>query len=159
MKHLITVLLLTMLSACGTTSNSESSIDNGQRPSMEQFGRMPMPAGTKLRTTDSLIFGSADGWLGRAVFEIPTDANQTYNFFADQMPRQGWNLVASVRGKKSLLVFTRADRSATIEIEDAGLFGSAIAYMTVAPVGSSGTGTAAGAGAVVQPLGGAARRP
>jgi hypothetical protein len=158
MKHLLIVLLLGLLSACGTTSNSESSVDNGQRPSMEQFGRMPMPAGTKLRTTDSLIFGAADGWLGRAVFEIPSDANQAYNFFADQMPRQGWNLVASVRGKKSLLVFTRADRSSTIEIEDVGLFGSSIASMTVAPVGSTGSAPAA-AGVVVQPLGGAARRP
>jgi hypothetical protein len=158
MKHLLIVLLLGLLSACGTTSNSESSGDNGQRPSMEQFGRMPMPAGTKLRTADSLIFGASDGWLGRAVFEIPMDGNQTYNFFADQMPRQGWSLVASVRGKKSLLVFTRADRSSTIEIEDVGLFGSAIVNMTVAPVGSTG-GAPAAAGVVVQPLGGAARRP
>ena len=127
MKYLFTVLLLALLSACGTTLNSDAnSADSSQRPSMDQFGRMPMPSGTKLRTADSLIFGASDAWLGRAVFEIPTDANQTYNFFAEQMPRQGWSLVASVRGKKSLLVFTRAERSATIEIEDAGLFGSAL---------------------------------
>ena len=159
MKHLLTVLLLALLSACGTTSNSESGGDNSQRPAIEKFGSMPLPAGTKLRTGDSLIFGAADGWLGRAVFEIPTDGNQTYNFFADQMPRQGWTLVASVRGKKSLLVFARADRSATIEIEDVGLFGAAIATMTVGPVGSTAGGAPANSGVVVQPLGGAARRP
>jgi hypothetical protein len=157
-KYLLALMAAVLLSACASTGNSDNSVDNGQRPSMDKFGNMAMPAGTKLRTGDSLIFGAADGWLGRAVFEIPTDANQTYNFFADQMPRQGWNMVASVRGKKSLLVFTRTDRSATLEIEDAGLFGSAVVYMTVGPTGSSG-GAPAGAGVVVQPLGGAARRP
>ena len=159
MKYVFALLLTVVLTACGTTANSDSNADNGQRPSMEQLGRMPLPVGTKLRTGESLIFGVGEGWLGRAVFELPNDANSSYNFFAEQLPRQGWSMVASVRGKKSLLVFTRAERAATIEIEDSGLFSGSIASMTVSPVGSTG-GAPAGAGVVVQPLGGAgARRP
>jgi hypothetical protein len=159
MKYLCALFLASLLSACGTLSNSEPNADNSQRPSMEQLGRMPLPVGTKLRTTESLIFGVGEGWLGRAVFELPNDANSSYNFFAEQLPRQGWALIASVRGKKSLLVFTRADRAATIEIEDSGLFSGALAAMTVSPVGST-SGAPAAAGVVVQPLGGAgARRP
>ena len=159
MKYLYALFLVSLLSACGTLSNSEPNADNSQRPSMEQLGRMPLPVGTKLRTTESLIFGVGEGWLGRAVFELPNDVNSSYNFFAEQLPRQGWALIASVRGKKSLLVFTRAERAATIEIEDSGLFSGSVAAMTVSPVGSS-SGAPAGAGVVVQPLGGAgARRP
>ena len=159
MKYVFALLLTVVLTACGTTANSDSNADNGQRPSMEQLGRMPLPVGTKLRTGESLIFGVGEGWLGRAVFELPNDANNSYNFFAEQLPRQGWSMVASVRGKKSLLVFTRAERAATIEIEDSGLFSGSIASMTVSPVGST-SGAPAGAGVVVQPLGGAgARRP
>ena len=159
MKKLLLLLATALLTACGTTTDSQTSADNGQRPSMEQLGRMPLPVGTKLRTAESLIFGMGEGWLGRAVFELPSDANASYNFFAEQLPRQGWNMVASVRGKKSLLVFTRADRAATIEIEDSGLFGGALASMTVSPAGSA-SGAPAGAGVVVQPLGNAgARRP
>lgn len=158
-KKLLLLLATALLTACGTTGDSQNNSDNAQRPSVDQFGRMPMPAGTKLRTTESLIFGVGEAWLGRAVFEIPTDANASYNFYAEQLPRQGWTMVASVRGKKSLLVFTRADRSATIEIEDSGLFSGSLASMTVGLVGSA-VGAPAGAGVVVQPLGGAgARRP
>jgi len=158
-KILLLLLATALLTACGTTTDSQSNSENVQRPSMDQFGRMPMPTGTKLRTAESLIFGVGEGWLGRAVFEVPTDANASYNFFAEQLPRQGWTMVASVRGKKSLLVFTRADRAATIEIEDSGLFNGSLASMTVSPVGST-SGAPAGAGVVVQPLGGAgARRP
>lgn len=159
MKYLNALLLCGLLSACGSMPSSEPNADNSQRPSMEQLGRMPLPVGTKLRTTESLIFGVGEGWLGRAVFELPNDANSSYNFFAEQLPRQGWSMVASVRGKKSLLVFTRADRAATIEIEDSGLFSGAWAAMTVSPVGST-SGAPAAAGVVVQPVGGAgARRP
>ena len=159
MKYLWTLLVVALLTACGTTSNSDTNTDNGQRPTMEQLGRMPLPVGTKLRTAESLIFGVGEGWLGRAVFELPNDGTSGYNFFAEQLPRQGWTMIASVRGKKSLLVFTRAERAATIEIEDTGLFSGSLATMTVSPVGSTG-GAPAGAGVVVQPLGGAgARRP
>jgi hypothetical protein len=158
-KKLLLLLATALLTACGTTNDSQSTADNAQRPSMDQFGRMPMPTGTKLRTAESLIFGVGEGWLGRAVFELPTDANASYNFFAEQLPRQGWAMIASVRGKKSLLVFTRSDRSATIEIEDSGLFSGSLASMTVSPVGST-SASPSGAGVVVQPLGGAgARRP
>jgi hypothetical protein len=159
MKYVFALLAAVVLTACSTTSNSDNAADSAQRPSMEQLGRMPLPVGTKLRTTESLIFGVGEGWLGRAVFELPNDANSSYNFFAEQLPRQGWSMVASVRGKKSLLVFTRADRASTIEIEDSGLFSGSVAAMTVSPVGSS-SGAPAGAGVVVQPVGGAgARRP
>ena len=159
MKKLLLLLVTALLTACATTTESQTNADNAQRPTMEQLGRMPLPVGTKLRTAESLIFGVGDGWLGRAVFELPNDATSSYNFFAEQLPRQGWAMVASVRGKKSLLVFTRAERAATIEIEDSGLFTGSLASMTVSPVGSSG-GVPAGAGVVVQPVGGAGtRRP
>ena len=159
MKKLLLLLAAAVLTACGTTNDASGSGENSQRPSMEQFGRMPLPTGTKLRTAESLIFGVGEGWLGRAVFELPNDANASYNFFAEQLPRQGWTMVASVRGKKSLLVFTRAERAVTIEIEDSGLLNGSVAWMTVSPVGSN-AGAPAGAGVVVQPLGGAgARRP
>jgi hypothetical protein len=158
-KKLLLLFATALLTACGTTTESQSNADNGQRPTIEQLGRMPLPVGTKLRTGESLIFGVGEGWLGRAVLELPNDATSSYNFFAEQLPRQGWTMIASVRGKKSLLVLTRAERAVTLEIEDSGLFTGSLASMTVSPVGSSGVAPT-GAGVVVKPLGGTgASRP
>jgi hypothetical protein len=161
-KYLVVLLAVVFLTACSTMGGSDTApnSDNGQRPTMEQLGRMPLPVGTKLRTNESLIFGVGDGWLGRAVFESPNDATTTYNFFAEQMPRQGWSLISSVRGKRSLLVFTRGDRSAAIELDDATLFqGSCVVSMLISPVGGT-VGTPANSGVVVQPIGsGSQRRP
>jgi hypothetical protein len=162
MKYLLMLSAVVLLSACTTMNSTEGGAnnDNTQRPTMEQLGRMPLPVGTKLRTGESLIFGVGDGWLGRAVFELSNDATTSYNFFAEQMPRQGWNLISSVRGKRSLLVFTRGDRSATIEIEDGNVFNvGCVASMLISPVGGLAT-TPTNTGVVVQPVGSAgARRP
>jgi hypothetical protein len=100
-----------------------------------------------MRGPESLVFGVGDNWMGRAVVELPTDTSASYNFFADQFPRQGWTLVAAVRGKKNLLVFTRADRSATIEMDEAGLLSNVVAYITISP-----TGTAPSQSTAAQPL-------
>ena len=158
MKYVLVLWIALFLSGCSSMGNTETATnsDNAQRPTMEQLGRMPLPVGTKLYTEESLIFGVGDGWLGRAVFEVPSDATTTYNFFAEQMPRQGWTLISSVRGKRSLLVFTRADRSATIEVEDASVFkGTSQVSMLMSPMSNP-----SGSGVVAQPLGNAgARRP
>ena len=161
-KYVFVLLAAVFLTACGSMASPDAgpNSDNAQRPTMEQLGRMPLPVGTKLRTGESLIFGVGDGWLGRAVFEVPNDGTTTYNFFAEQMPRQGWSLVSSVRGKRSLLVFMRGDRSATIELDDASLFnGACVVSMLISPVGGT-AGAPATSGVVVQPIGAAgARRP
>ena len=152
------LLVTALLVACSSTPMEPVVETAGAaKGSVDQFGHMPLPTGAKLRAADSLIFGTGDNWLGRALFELPGDANTNSVFFADQFVRQGWNLVTSMRGKKTLLVFTRTDRSATVEIEDGSLFGSTLATITVSP---SGPGTASNAsmgnnGVVVRPLGGA----
>lgn len=157
-RHVWISALALSLAACASGGGAapEGADQGGGRPGVEQFGRTPLPVGTKVRTNDSLILGVGDNWLGRAVFEVPTDAQATFGFFADQFPRQGWTAVSAMRGKKSLLVFTRADRSATLEIEEAGLFGHALVVVTVSPMPSASNNNAAppaNPGVVVQPAG------
>ena len=151
MKHMLMACLAVALVACGSTAPSVS-LENGPdsttaRLGVDQLGRTPLPVGAKMRGPESLIFGVGDNWMGRAVVELPTDASASYNFFADQFPRQGWTLVAAVRGKKNLLVFTRGDRSVTIEMDEGGLLSNVVAYITISP-----TGTAVSQPAAVQPL-------
>ncbi len=158
MKYLL-ILLGALLVGCGTTPSTSLEVnDNTTRVGVDQLGRTPLPVGSKIRAADSLIFGLGDNWMGRAVIDIPADSSSTYNYFADQFVKQGWNLVAAMRGKRSLLVFTRADRSATIEMDEGGLLSNVVAVITISPTGS--TGSAPSGGVVTQPIGGAgARRP
>ena len=163
MIRLICMLALTLwLGACATggQTGDASSDPNARTAGLEQFGRTPLPVGAKLRANDSLILGVGDNWLGRAVFEVPGDANASFGFFSDQFPRQGWTAIAAMRGKKSLQVFTRGERSATLEMEEGGLLGNTVVVMTVTPVPAPAAAgnPPAGAGVVVQPIG-QGRRP
>jgi hypothetical protein len=159
MKYLL-ILVVVALVGCAAPAGS-GNLDNGgssdgaNRLSIDQLGRTPLPVGAKIRGTESLIFGVGENWVGRAVLELPSDVNANYSFFADQFPRQGWNLVTAVRGKHSLLVFTRADRSATIEMDEGGVLGGITASITMSPTGASMNPAPAAPGVVVQPVGGA----
>lgn len=153
MKHLlIWTALCLALAACSTQPSV--SLDNGvdsttARLGVDQLGKTPLPVGAVMRGADSLVFGVGDNWMGRAVLSLPGNVSDSYNFFADQFPRQGWSLVAAVRGKKNLLVFTRGERSATVEIDEGNVFSGAMAQITISP-----TGTAVSPG-----VGPGARRP
>ncbi len=158
MKYLLMLLGALLVGCANTPSTSLETGDNNARLAVDQLGRTPLPVGSRVRAADSLIFGIGDNWMGRAIVEIPADGSSTYNYFADQFVKQGWSLVAAMRGKRSLLVFTRADRSATIELDDSSLLNNVVAVITISPTGS--TGSAPTGGVVTQPIGGAgARRP
>jgi hypothetical protein len=157
MKYLL-MLLGALLVGCANTPSTSLETGDNTRVAVDQLGRTPLPVGSRIRAADSLIFGIGDNWMGRAIVEIPADGSSTYNYFADQFVKQGWSLVAAMRGKRSLLVFTRAERSATIELDESSLLSNVVAVITISPTGSAG-GAPSG-GVVTQPVGGAgARRP
>ena len=158
MKYIL-ILLGAFLVGCSSTPSTSLEVnDNTPRVGIDQLGRTPLPVGSKIRASDSLIFGVGDNWMGRAVIEIPADSSSTYNYFADQFVKQGWALVAAMRGKRSLLVFTRADRSATIEMDEGGLLTNVVAVITISPTGSAPAAAGGSNGVVVQPVGGLGNR-
>ena len=49
----------------------------------------------------------------------------------------------NLRGKRSLLVFTRADRSATVELDEGGILSHVLASITISPTGTAPAGAPA----------------
>jgi hypothetical protein len=101
------------------------------------LGSLPIPPGAKIITDQSLIIGSGDTWVGRLSLDVGRDVTGAYQYFLDAFRAQGWTLQSAVRSKNSLLVFTRAGRSATIEFQDTPkLVGGTLVTLTMAPLGS-----------------------
>jgi len=144
MKYLLpTICLVSLLQACALPINS-SSAPAVEAPvsRAEQVLRSAIPAGSKVIPAQSLIIGSGENWVGRAVLEVPKDLDRetspAYGFFVEQYPQQGWTLLSATRGKTSMLVFTKKDRSATVEISDVNMMnGSVTVVLTVTPTESS----------------------
>ena len=120
------------LGGCAGMSGDSAGRSTGAAPPNELIASVQLPGGSKIDHNQSLIMGSGENWVGRVVLEVP-NSSVAYTFFLEQYPPQGWVLVSAVRGKTSLLVFTKADRSATIEMAEGSMLGSAMATLTVSP--------------------------
>jgi hypothetical protein len=82
-----------------------------------------LPQGARLNGSESIIIGGGDAWVGRAVINALQGATDVYAFFQSEYPKAGWNTVSAVKAKTSILVFTKGDRTATVEITDGSLGG------------------------------------
>lgn len=122
-----------LLAGCATTSGTDTGNGSGNGTMNDLIVNTQLPAGAKINHGQSLIMGSGENWIGRVVMELSQNPNAAYSFFLEQYPQQGWTLVSAVRGKSSLLVFTKADRSATVELTEAGVMGGSLATLTVSP--------------------------
>ena len=126
--------VLVLLSACASTAPSVSLNPDGKVQNANQLlGQLSLPTGAKLLSDQSLIIGSGDSWVGRVVLDVGRDADAAYAFFLETYPAQGWTVVSAVRGKSSLLVLTRQERTATVEMTDGGILGNGLVVLTMAP--------------------------
>ncbi len=119
------------VAGCATTSGGGGSNGGGDMNNLVASNHLP--PGAKINHAQSLIMGSGDNWIGRILMDLDQSNNAAYGYFLEQYPQQGWSLVSAVRGKTSLLVFTKADRSATIELTEGGVLGGSQAALTVSP--------------------------
>jgi hypothetical protein len=127
-------LLVVSLVACSSTAPSVSLSPEGKVQNTNQLlGQLSLPTGARMLGDQSLIIGSGDNWVGRVVLDVGRDLDAAYAFFLESYPAQGWTVVSAVRGKSSLLVLTRQERTATIEMIDGGLMGNGLVMLTMAP--------------------------
>ena len=137
MRFLILILCMALLAACNSTPLSTPSSASGADPSQgvapgQWLGGLALPPGSFIRADQSLIIGSGDTWVGRAVIDVGRDTDAAYRFFMDNLQSQGLAVVAAVRGHHSLLIMTRQERTLTIEMSEA-MLGSPTVSLTMAP--------------------------
>ena len=123
-RCLAVIMLVAILGACASSGDSPSgTASEVQEVQAQLLGDMPLPAASKIIGAESLIIGRGDNWVGRVVLsgvQTPTDI---YAFFQSEYPRAGWTTISAVKSKTSILVFTKGDRTSTIEVNEGPLTG------------------------------------
>jgi hypothetical protein len=124
-----------LLGACASSGDSPTGTpDEVNEIQAQLLGDMPLPAGARIIGTDSLIIGRGDNWVGRVVLnglQTPTDI---YAFFQSEYPKSGWTTVTAMKSKTSILVFTKGERTSTIEINEGSLTGpKSVITITASP--------------------------
>lgn len=137
MRALLACLSLSvLLGACASAPSTSLSTGSGevtQETGAATLGASALPPGAKIKGEQSLIIGAGEQWVGRVVADVGRDADATLRFYLETYPAQGWTLVSAVRSKNSLMVFTKQDRTATVEVADSGMLGSGSVTLTVSP--------------------------
>jgi hypothetical protein len=120
----LAIFLSALLGACASSGDSPTGTpEEVQEIQSQLLGDMLLPQGARLNGTDSIIIGRGNEWVGRAVVNAVQGATDVYAFFQSEYPKNGWTTVTAVKAKTSILVFTKADRTATIEVMDGSLGG------------------------------------
>ncbi len=127
--------LSVLLAACASSGDSPTGTPSEVQEIQSQLlGDMPLPAASKIIGSDSLIIGRGDNWVGRVVLsgvQTPTDI---YAFFQAEYPKAGWTTVSAVKSKTSILVFTKGDRTSTVELNEGPFTGpKTIITITASP--------------------------
>ncbi|QWD99919.1 hypothetical protein FD967_07715 [Polynucleobacter sp. JS-Mosq-20-D10] len=128
-------VLAMLLAACAISGDSPTGTSSEVQEIQSQLlGDMPLPAASKIIGSDSLIIGRGDNWVGRVVLsgvQTPTDI---YAFFQAEYPKAGWTTVSAVKSKTSILVFTKGDRTSTVELNEGPFTGpKTIITITASP--------------------------
>ena len=120
----LALFLSALLGACASSGDSPTGTPaEVQETQAQLLGDMPLPAASKLIGSDSLIIGRGDNWVGRVVLSGVQSPTDIYAFFQSEYPRAGWTTVSAVKTKTSILVFTKGDRTLTIELNEGSFSG------------------------------------
>jgi len=118
------LLLSALLGACASSGGSPSGTpEEIQEVQSQLLGDIPLPQGARIVGADSIIIGRGNEWVGRAVVSALQGATDVYAFFQSEYPKAGWTTVTAVKAKTSILVFTKGDRTAAIEVVEGSLGG------------------------------------
>ncbi len=131
----IAMSLLLLLGGCATFDGSPTGTpDEVNEIQAQLLGDMPLPGGARIMGTDSLIIGRGDNWVGRVVLNGLQSPTDIYAFFQAEYPKAGWTTVTAAKSKTSILVFTKGERTATVEINEGSLTGpKSIIIITASP--------------------------
>lgn len=130
---LLTAALAVGLAACSAPEPVGPQADGTGGPvSTRAISDVPIPSGADQDFDDSLVLGSLDRWTGRLVLKTGLEPIDAFAFYQDRMPGLGWEPLASIQSEVSVLSFARAERVATVQIEDRTFGGSRVS-ITMAP--------------------------
>ena len=147
-KHLVlptTVILALGITACTNTtglnpnaapSQMQSTADGTQTAAPEQsfnrFPDIPVPTGTAMDNTRTLVFGSGETWYGQLGLDSNHSPDSLFDFYKQELGGFSWQEITSVRAMVSVLTYERKGRVLSIQIESSQLRGAKVT-LTVSP--------------------------
>ncbi|MFM2480037.1 hypothetical protein [Celerinatantimonas sp. YJH-8] len=144
MRWLLMALAIIVLAGC--TNGSIATRDTGvkdhsikqDQKALTAFEDIPADADTKLDPEASIIISEGNDWIGRLALHNGKSPFKTFEYYRQNMPQLGWNLIASVKSQNAVLTYIKGQRVATVQITGSG-FSSSDITITVSPSSAPGS--------------------
>ena len=86
-------------------------------PAFATFGGIPIPEPSYISLEETRALGYGENWSGTLVFTTPFPAHEVFDFYISEMPKQGWNDVATVRARICHMTYIKDKKAIQILIE------------------------------------------
>jgi len=127
MRYLKLILVALLLSSWGCATFSDTTTeDPGLTPTQNSFfydfKDIRVPEEMEIQTDKSIISPSDSGKYGTMVFRGRAEPISLFDFFFNNMPKDGWSLVTYQKYQRYHMVFTKENRVCMITIEESPLW-------------------------------------
>ena len=99
--------------------------------SFTNFKDIPIPEGSVMDMTNTVIFGSDSEWFGRLTIFPNLSHAETFDFFRYEMPNLAWKEITNVRSTSSVLSYEQEERIVTIQISNT--YGKTLCSINMSP--------------------------
>ena len=128
MRYLKLILVALLLSSwgCATLTDTTTTENPGLAPTQNSFfydfKDIRVPEEMEIQTDKSIISPSDSGKYGTMVFRGRAEPISLFDFFFNNMPKDGWSLVTYQKYQRYHMVFTKENRVCMITIEESPLW-------------------------------------
>lgn len=119
-KYLSLALATILLSSCAIVTDEYQV--NQRKVIAYLLEDLPLPNDADIIKVPSVLLGTGDAISGRIVLTSDFSPAENLIFYGNETPSTGWSLLSSKVGEEVLLVYTKNDRIATIDMKPAGGF-------------------------------------
>lgn len=114
MKHMTFLIALFALGGCATF---ESRYQSDTKLIIEYLlYDFPLPETTEIKRDQTVVMGTGANWAGRINIHDEMTPAQLLKYFSSNVVENGWSLSASTVSDQIILVFSKDQRIATVEI-------------------------------------------
>jgi hypothetical protein len=134
-------IILPIFIGCSSISNqtirNSQKYDERNQSIADLLGDMPIPNGAEIINKNSMIIGRGVGWVGRVHLEALQSPNDVYSFFLTDFPKNGWTTMSATKSRTGVIVFTKENRTCTIEVMEGSFLGpKTLVTITASPKNS-----------------------
>ncbi len=102
----------------GNSSSSEKQKDLGPIPFYHDFGDVLIPGELKVDNKSTFIYRTNDFSAGVLVLKGRVELKSLISFFENNMLKDNWKMVSSIKSQRTMLFFRKTNRSCVMILDE-----------------------------------------